>query len=67
VAGVLAGAAGALVVGRLLRGLLYGVAPADAMTLAAAAALLLAIATAACLVPALRAARTDPMRALRGE
>ncbi|MFL5580411.1 MAG: ADOP family duplicated permease [Gemmatimonadaceae bacterium] len=67
VAGVLAGAGGALAVGRLLRGLLYGVEPADVTILSAAAALLLAIAAAACLVPALRAARTDPMRALRGE
>lgn len=45
----------------------YGVAPVDPLVLAGAAALLAAVALAAALAPALRAARTDPMEALRSE
>jgi putative ABC transport system permease protein len=51
----------------LLRSLLFGVSPFDpvVLTLAAAAVLLLAVCASA--LPALRAASTDPMQALRGE
>ncbi|HEX5759545.1 MAG TPA: ABC transporter permease [Thermoanaerobaculia bacterium] len=50
-----------------LAGLLYGVAPADPASLAAAAAVLAATAFAAALLPALRATRVDPMMTLRVE
>jgi putative ABC transport system permease protein len=61
------GLAGAWAAGRALRGLLYGVAAADAATFAGTAALLLAVAFAAAYVPARRAMRIDPINALRVE
>jgi predicted permease len=51
--------------GRYLESQLYGVTPADPVTIALAAALLAAVAAAAAGLPALRAARIEPMRALR--
>ncbi|MDQ2871021.1 MAG: ADOP family duplicated permease [Acidobacteriota bacterium] len=66
-AGVVVGSLGALAAGRLLSGLLYGVHPADPATYAGAAALLLVVSFAASLVPAMRAAGTDPLTALRSE
>ncbi len=65
--GLAAGAAAALALGRLISGLLYGVAANDASTLVAAAAALALFAAAACVVPALRATRIDPVRALRSD
>ena len=53
--------------GRLIAGLLVGVQPRDALTLSASAALLALAALTASLLPALRATRIDPVRALRGE
>jgi predicted permease len=50
-----------------LRGLLYGVGPSDPRILAGAAACLLAVGVAAAIVPAMRAARVDPLVALRHE
>jgi predicted permease len=50
---------------RLIDSRLYGVAPQDPLTLAAATGLLLAVAFAAAYVPARRASRLDPMVALR--
>ena len=61
------GIAAALALGRGLSSLVYGVTPADPWTLAAVAVLLSLVALAACTVPALRAARIDPLRALREE
>jgi predicted permease len=50
---------------RALRGLLFGVAPTDPITLAIAVATLVVATLAACLVPARRASRVDPMEAMR--
>jgi predicted permease len=64
-AGIGLGLLGALVVGRALSGLLYGVSPADPVSLAGAAVVLLAVAALACYVPARYASRVDPLVALR--
>jgi putative ABC transport system permease protein len=50
---------------RLLAGMLYGVTPADPVTLSGVVGLVLAIAVLASLLPALRAAFVDPVRVLR--
>ena len=67
VAGLILGLAGALAAGRLVASLVYGVGTSDPATLAAAAALLLAAAAGAAFLPARRAARLDPIAALRTE
>ena len=67
VAGLALGTAAALSLARLISGLLYGVEAHDARTLTAAAILLALTAGVASVVPALRATRIDPVRALRGE
>ena len=56
--------AGVLVM-RAFRSLLYGVLPADPITVIAVAVLLFTTAAIACLVPARRAMRVDPVSALR--
>jgi ABC-type antimicrobial peptide transport system permease subunit len=65
VLGVVFGLAGTLAVSRVLRSLLYGVEPTDPMTLVAAALLLLAMTLLATHIPARRAARVDPLVAMR--
>jgi predicted permease len=65
--GTAVGVALALAGGTAVRSLLYGLQPYDPATLGMAAGVLLAIALAASYVPAWRAARLDPMRALRHE
>ncbi|MEQ9401695.1 MAG: ABC transporter permease [Longimicrobiales bacterium] len=65
--GLLLGVPLALAGGPVVGSLLYGVAPTDPATLVVAAGALLAVAVAAGLFPAFRAARTDPLTALRSE
>ena len=64
-AGMAIGAAGALALGHLMAGLLYGVSPRDLPTLAASLGLMFLAAVIACYVPARRAMRVDPMAILR--
>jgi putative ABC transport system permease protein len=66
VAGI-AGVALALAFGQVLSGMLFGVSPSDPATLAGVVGVVAAVAVLAALVPALRAARVDPMQALREE
>lgn len=61
------GMAGAVAGGRLLRSLLYETSPLDPLVFAVVPLALLAIATVCCAPPALHAARTDPVSALRSE
>jgi predicted permease len=63
--GALAGVAIAIVIGRGMSALLFGLSPADPQTILAAVGLGLLTALVGCLRPALRAARIDPMTALR--
>ena len=53
--------------GRVLSGMLYGVSATDPFTLCCVTALVLGVAGLASLLPALRAARVDPMQVLRDE
>ena len=66
-AGAVLGLLGAVALTRLLAPLLYETEPTDPPTFAAAAVFLLASAVAGAWLPARRAARTDPMAALRAE
>ncbi|HSE12562.1 MAG TPA: ABC transporter permease [Rudaea sp.] len=66
-AGVGAGVLGALATGYLLKSRLFDVAPVDPPSLAAVAAVIVVTAFAACWLPARRAARLDPIVALRHE
>src|SRR5262249_54226876 len=63
--GAALGVVGALGAGRLLRGFLFGVSPTDPASFALALAVVLGGVVAATIVPAARAARTSPLRALR--
>jgi putative ABC transport system permease protein len=65
--GVALGAGGAVWMTRMMASELFGVAPGDPLTLAAAAALLFATAALACYIPARRATRIDPLIVLRAE
>ncbi len=65
--GLLLGVAGALALGRVLASFIYGVAAYDPLTFAAVATLLAAVALLASIIPAYRAARIEPTRALREE
>ena len=61
------GAAGALIVGRALASLLYGVSSGDATAFSVAIGLAVITALAACLIPARRAASLDPLAGLRAD
>ena len=65
--GIALGLAGAFSLTRVLKKMLFGVTPSDTWTFVATALLLGAVAIAASLIPALRAARIDPVTALRHE
>jgi putative ABC transport system permease protein len=65
--GVVVGLAAAMAATRYLQSLLFGVTPLDPVTFLSAPAMLATIALLACYLPARRAARIDPMIALRAE
>jgi|HubBroStandDraft_6_1064221.scaffolds.fasta_scaffold09416_2 putative ABC transport system permease protein len=65
--GTVAGLLGALGLTRILQGLLFGVKTTDSFTFAMVAGVLVTAAMSACLIPAYRAAKVDPMVALRAE
>jgi predicted permease len=65
--GLILGLAMALVAGRLLERILYGVKPTDPVTFTIVFAIMFAIGAAATFLPARRATRVDPMQALRQE
>jgi putative ABC transport system permease protein len=65
--GLLIGLGGTLICGQVLKSALYGISPVDPMALAASGLLLMGVAMTACYLPAWRAARVDPMAALRHE
>jgi putative ABC transport system permease protein len=67
VIGSVLGIALAVAGGRLLRGLLFGVAPADGTTIAAACVALVALMLLAAAIPARRATKLDPVSALRAD
>jgi putative ABC transport system permease protein len=65
--GIALGLLGSIVAARLLQGLLYGVPPRDPITFLAVALLMGIVGLLACALPALRAARVDPLVAMRTE
>jgi len=67
IAGVALGLAGSAAASRVIQGMLFEVAPADAVTLATVVAFLAAVGLLACWLPARRATRVDPLVSLRAE
>jgi putative ABC transport system permease protein len=67
VCGVVCGLAGAVLLARVLRTLLFGVTPTDPITFAVVAVVLTGVAIGATLIPATRATRVSPLQALRSE
>jgi predicted permease len=65
--GIASGVAASIGLTRLMKAVLFGVAPIDAVTFAAVPLALLAAATAACYIPARRASTVDPVEAMRTE
>jgi predicted permease len=63
--GLVLGIGGALVAARVIRGLLFGVAPHDPVTFVAVAVMMASIGIVACWIPALRASRIDPAITMR--
>ncbi len=65
--GVAIGFVGAIAITRLMRSLLFAVAPTDLMTFGISAIVLIVVALMACFIPARRATKVDPLVALRYE
>ena len=66
-AGIVVGGAGALLLTRLMAGLLFQVKPADPVTFVVVSGILAAVAVLASYIPGRRATRVDPVIALRAE
>ena len=67
VAGLVVGVAATIAGATALRSTLFGIQPADPLSVVVVAVVLVTVGTAACYLPARRAASLDPMRALRHE
>jgi predicted permease len=67
VVGLVIGAVGAFGLTRMIRSLMFGVTPNDPLTFVAVSSLLIAITIAAGALPALKATKLDPLKALRSE
>src|SRR5262249_27898021 len=67
IAGVVVGLLLALAAGKLVASLLYGIKPSDPSSMAIVTGTLIVIALAAALIPAWKAARSDPVSALRAD
>ena len=67
IAGIVIGAVAALTLTRLMGNLLYKVSPRDPLAFALAFVIMTVVALVACFLPAWRAARIDPVQALRDE
>jgi ABC-type antimicrobial peptide transport system permease subunit len=65
--GTVVGGLGALELTQLMQSLVFGMSASDPLTFAAVAVVLLLVAALACYIPARRASRMDPLRALRVE
>jgi putative ABC transport system permease protein len=65
--GIVIGLLGSLALTRVMASLLFGVSATDPLTFAGVALLLVIVSLVACFIPARRAAKTDPMIALRAE
>jgi ABC-type antimicrobial peptide transport system permease subunit len=65
--GVVLGGPFAMLAAHIFSTFLYGLSPADPITFSGGVAILLLVATVATLIPASRAARVDPLQALRNE
>jgi ABC-type antimicrobial peptide transport system permease subunit len=65
--GLVLGLVGAVVLGRAISGLLFGVSSTDPLTFVTVSSLLIAVGLAACCFPARRAMKVQPMAALRQE
>ena len=64
---LMVGVGGALALGHLLASLLFGVSSRDPMTMVTVSVILVLVALVACFFPARRAAKVDPLTALRHE
>ncbi len=65
--GLALGVTGAIVVGRYLQTLLFGISPSDPMTIMMVGGVIMITAVVACVIPALRATRVNPLDVLRGD